>query len=219
MHSITTWLFDLDNTLYPASSNLFPHMHARMQRYIEQCLGVSADEADKLRYYYFKNYGTTMRGLMEEHGIAAQEFMDFVHDVPLDDIGPSASLTQGFEKLPGRKIVFTNADAKHAERILGHLNIRDHFEGIFDIHDGGFMCKPERGPYETLIRRYGCTPEKTCMIDDMQVNLKTAAELGMTTVWMRHEADWLRTKPLPAHHYPHCHHVVDGLEAFFKIAA
>jgi putative hydrolase of the HAD superfamily len=212
----TCWLFDLDNTLYSPYSNIFPQIHDRMGLYIMQRFGVDAERANAQRYDYFLRFGTTMRGLMIEHNIEAQEFMDFVHDVDLQAIAPDTHVTNLLHRLPGRKIIFTNADRKHASRILNHLNLASHFEDIFDIADGDYICKPDKRAYETLLARYKLEASNCCMFDDMQVNLKTAAELGMKTVWLRHAADWLRVKPDTAQHYPHCHYVADDLIPFLE---
>ncbi|NDE91503.1 MAG: pyrimidine 5'-nucleotidase [Alphaproteobacteria bacterium] len=216
LQNISTWLFDLDNTLYSANSNLFPQIHERMGEYLMNYFKITRDAAHDLRFDYFKKYGTTMRGMMVEHKIDPHDFMEFVHNVPLDDIAPCPTLSALFEQLPGRKFIFTNADHRHANRILNHLQLRHHFEAIFDIADGDFICKPDTGPYETLLRRHNLNATECCMIDDMQVNLKAAADLGMTTVWMRHEAEWLRNKPLSAEHYPHCHHTINDLTLFLQ---
>lgn len=216
LRDISTWIFDLDNTLYSADSNLFPQIHERMGLYLMDYFKIDRQAAHEMRFHYFKKYGTTMRGMMTEHNIDPHDFMEYVHNVELDDIGPCPKISALFKKLPGRKFIFTNADHRHANRILNHLQLRDHFEAIFDIADGDFVCKPETGPYETLLKRYNLNASECCMIDDMQVNLKAAADLGMTTVWMRHEAEWLRNKPQSPEHYPHCHHVINDLTVFLE---
>jgi putative hydrolase of the HAD superfamily len=216
LRDITCWLFDLDNTLYSPHSNLFPQIHERMGSYLMDYFKIGREAAHDLRYQYFKKYGTTLRGMMAEHAIDPDDFMAYVHDVDLNDIEPCPKISALFEGLQGRKFIFTNADYRHADRILNHLHLRHHFEAIFDITDGEYVCKPDTAPYEKLLQRYNLKAQECCMIDDMQMNLKAAAELGMTTVWMRHEADWLRTKPLSSEHYPHCHHVINDLTLFLE---
>lgn len=213
---IDSWLFDLDNTLYSPHSNLFPQIHERMGLYLMQKFGLSEQAAADLRFDYFKKYGTTLRGLMVEHQIIPEDFMDFVHAVDLGDIGPSAALTNALTKLKGRKVIFTNADRNHAQRILEHLKISHFFEGIFDIADGDYLCKPEIAPYKAVLNRFGFAAGRTAMVDDMQANLKPAAELGITTIWLRHAAEWLRHKPDEPHHYPHCHIAIGDLVPFLE---
>jgi putative hydrolase of the HAD superfamily len=216
LSNITTWLFDLDNTLYSATSDIFPLIHQRMSEFIMLRLGVDRAEAEKQRADYFHRYGTTMRGLMEEHKVDPTDFMDFVHNVPLDSAPPSEKLRNTIATLKGRKIIFTNADRRHATRVLNHLGLANHFPDIFDITDGAFVCKPNTEPYQQLLKQYGLKAEECCMIDDMEANLKPAAGLGMRTLWIRHEAEWLRHKPKSHEHYPHCHYTTDDLIPFFE---
>jgi putative hydrolase of the HAD superfamily len=213
---IKTWLFDLDNTLYSPASDIFPQIHERMSLYLIRRFGMTAEQASHKREEYFYTYGTTFRGLMEEHGIDPFEFMDFVHAVDLSDISPDPRLLKVLRKLPGQKIIFTNADRRHAERILNHLGLRDEFHSIFDIADGRYACKPDEGPYVNLLRHYGLNPAECCMVDDMERNLEPAARLGMKTLWLKHAADWLRHKPSEKHHYPHCHYVTEDLVSFME---
>ena len=210
------WLFDLDNTLYSPYSEIFPRIHERMQLYIMDRFGASPEEADHLRFVYFKKYGTTLAGLMAERKIDPQDFLDYVHDVPLDSIAPDPRINRALSRLPGRKIIFTNADKKHARRILAHLGLTTYFEAIFDITDSAFVCKPETAAYQALLDRYGLPAGNCWMVDDMERNLHAAAQLGMTTVWLRHEAPWLRVKPGSAESYPHCHHVTEDLTHFLE---
>ncbi len=216
LHRITTWLFDLDNTLYSPHAAIFPQMHRRMAAYIAQAFSVAREEAERLREHYFHAHGTTMRGLMLEHGVDPHEFMDFVHDVDLAAIGPAPRLEAALAALPGEKVVFTNADRKHARRILERLGVSFRFSDIFGIEDANYVCKPDEGPYRALIAKYALDPASCCMVDDMERNLETAARLGMKTLWLRHEAAWQKTTPLPAHHYPHCHYATNDLIPFLE---
>lgn len=213
---INGWIFDLDNTLYSPHSTLFPQIHARMQSYIVEFFGHNDKEASDIRFQYFKRYGTTLRGLMTEHQIDPQHFLDYVHDIDLSELSPSPRLSTALECLPGKKVIFTNADRPHAERVLQQLGLAGYFESIFDIADGAYVCKPERAPYEQLLGRHGLDAHRSCMFEDMQVNLKPAADMGMRTVWLRHEAEWLRVKPEAPQHYPHCHYVADDLIPFLE---
>jgi putative hydrolase of the HAD superfamily len=216
LSNTAAWLFDLDNTLYSPHSDVFPQIHKRMSLFIMQRFGMNEAQAAKRREDYFYTYGTTMRGLMVEHQVDPQEFMDFVHDVGLDAIGPDPRWNQVLRNLPGRKIIFTNADGRHARRILEHLGIATEFPDIFDIAAGDYACKPDEAPYRTLLLKYGLKGNECWMIDDMERNLEPAAKLGMRTVWFRHDADWQRHKPKEAHHYPHCHYVTDDLISFME---
>jgi putative hydrolase of the HAD superfamily len=212
----TAWLFDLDNTLYSPHSDVFPQIHKRMSLFIMQRFNMDEAQAAKRREDYFYNYGTTMRGLMVEHQIDPGEFMDFVHAVDLASLAPDPRWNQALQNLPGRKIIFTNGDHRHAKRILEHLEMATEFPDIFDITAGDYACKPDEGPYLTLLKKYGLKADECCMFDDMEKNLETAARLGMRTVWFRHEAEWQRHKPKDAHHYPHCHYVTDDLISFVE---
>lgn len=214
--NISTWLFDLDNTLYSPDSDVFPQIHQRMSQFIMQRFGIDCPAAEKRREDYFYQYGTTLRGLMIEHAIDPAEFMDFVHDVDLAALRPEPRLNAVLSALPGGKIIFTNADRRHAARLLDHLQIAPHFSHIFDIADGDYVCKPDEAPYRALLRRFGLHPGECCMVDDMERNLEPAARLGMKTLWLRHEADWLRHKPKAPEHYPHCHYATEDLIPFLE---
>ena len=187
-----TWVFDLDNTLYCSSTNLFSQVSARMTGFIADFLGVDGDEAFRVQKKYFREYGTTLRGLMHHHDIDPYRFLDHVHDVDLGMIGPDPSLNAALATLSGRKIIFTNASTEHAGRVMNRLGIAEHFEGVFDIADAGFVPKPEPAVYLQLVERHKFDPKRSVMVEDMARNLKPAADLGMTTVWVRTENDWGR---------------------------
>lgn len=213
---ITTWIFDLDNTLYSPHSDLFPQMHARMETFIRQHFDISAEEAAERRDFYFHKYGTSLRGLMVEENINPVEFLDFCHAVDLSSVTHDAELERLLAALPGRRLIFTNADTAHARRILERRQIAHLFDGIFDIADGNYVSKPHKSVYDAILHKYSTEAENACMFDDMQANLLEAANLGMTTVWLRHEAAWLRKPPGQAADYPHCHHVADDLIPFLR---
>jgi len=187
---IDVWIFDLDNTLYPASSDLFPQIAARMGSYIAARFALDAEAATALRRELFQRHGTTLRGLMVEHGVDPIEFMDYVHDIDLNVIVPAPALDAALAALPGRKLIHTNGSVAHAERVLGRLGLGRHFEGVFDIAAAEFVPKPERSGYETLLRRFGVVPAQAAMIEDMARNLEPAAALGMTTVLVSSQNDW-----------------------------
>jgi len=210
LDEIETWVFDLDNTLYPASCRIFDQIHRRMGEFIAAHFSVDMDEAVRIRRELFLAHGTTLRGLMTEHGIAPQAFMEYVHTLDLSAIARDHALGTALAALPGRKVVFTNGSARHAENILGHLGLDTHFSGIFDIEAAGYVPKPDPAGYDTLIRQFAIDPARTAMVEDMAKNLAPAAALGMTTVWVRGDADWAAEGA----DAPYVHHVVDDLAPF-----
>lgn len=181
------WVFDLDNTLYPASSNIFARIDDRIRGFIARHLGVTGDQAQKIRKSYFIEYGTTLRGLMDSHGIDPQPYLKYVHDIDISPINPAPALEAALAKLPGRKIIFTNATQAHARRVMERLGVGHHFEAVFDIEAAGFLPKPRPEIYEKLTADHGLNPARTVMIEDIARNLAPAAEIGMTTLWVRGE--------------------------------
>lgn len=184
---IACWIFDLDNTLYPASCKLFEQVGCRMDLFIAQKLDMELEAAQVLRRYYYRNYGTTLSGLMQEHGISPNEFLDFVHQVDHSLLPADTGLDQALTSLPGRKLVFTNGSRQHAEKVLLRLNVRPHFEEIFDIMDANYIPKPDLATYHRLIQRHGFLPEHAAMVEDLERNLRPAAALGMMTVLVEGE--------------------------------
>ncbi|MBI4184622.1 MAG: pyrimidine 5'-nucleotidase [Proteobacteria bacterium] len=182
---IEAWIFDLDDTLYPASSNLFAQVAERMTDYVCGFLGLDRANAEDLRRRYFREFGTTLKGLMTRHRIDPLAFLDYVHDIDLGVIEPSPRLAAALAGLAGRKIVFTNGSIRHAERVLARLGVSGQFDAIFDIVAAGFAPKPEPAAYRVLIDRHRIEPGAAVMIEDRAVNLGPAAALGMTTVWLR----------------------------------
>ena len=212
---IETWIFDLDNTLYPASCRLFDQIHARMTEFIALRLGLSPERALVVQKTYFREHGTTLRGLMTVDGIAPDDFMDFVHAVDLACVPADPALAAALGRLPGRKIVHTNGSARHAERLLDHLGIAESFCGIVDIAAAGYDPKPALAGYRELVRRHDVMPTAALMIDDIARNLVPAAALGMTTAWVRHAAEWSGEGAQDAH----IDHVIDDLAGFLAGAA
>ena len=213
--AVETWVFDLDNTLYPASSGLFPQVQARMNDYICARLGVSMDEAKALRAQYFREHGTTMHGLMAVHRVDPHEFMAFVHDVDLSCVPPNPELAAALRNLAGRKLVYTNGSVPHAENLLRHLGIDDLFDDIHDIVASEFAPKPAAAPFRAFVRRYGVEPTRALMVEDMAKNLAPAAELGMTTAWVKTGVDWAAA----ASDADYINYVVDDLAGFLGAAA
>ena len=181
---VTDWIFDLDNCLYPASTGLFELIDQRMGAYIERLLGVDPIEAKRVQKAHFHAHGTTLAGLMREHQVDPHDFLSDVHAIPLDRISNDERLALNLGRLPGRKIIFTNADEPYARRVLEALGVGEHFAELHDIHAAGLLPKPNEHGYRLLIDRFEIDPARAAMVEDMAQNLKPAKMLGMTTVWV-----------------------------------
>ena len=181
------WVFDVDNTLYHARYNLFSQIDARIGQFVAAFLGIEATEARRLQKAYFRDHGSTLRGLMSVHGVEADEFLSYVHDIDVTWLPPSAALERALATLSGRKIAFTNASSDHAHRVIARLGIGHHIEAVFDIADANYEPKPAPGTYERFVERHDIDPARTVMFDDIARNLGPAASLGMTTVWVRND--------------------------------
>ncbi|CCG08439.1 pyrimidine 5'-nucleotidase [Pararhodospirillum photometricum] len=211
-----TWVFDLDNTLYPASVDLFTQIDTRMKAYISRTLDLGPDEAFRLQKQYYHQYGTSLRGLMLEHGVDPQAFLADVHAIDHSVLAPDPVLRRALERLPGRKVVFTNGSVFHADRVLCALGLRDLFEAIFDIVASDYIPKPHPETYARLIDQLGIDPARAIMVEDLEKNLAPAHALGMTTVLVRntvHWSSWEGQSTTPET-LPHCHHVTDDLAAW-----
>lgn len=184
------WIFDLDNTLYPPQCNLFAQIDIRMGRFISALLGVDADEARRIQKDYFIRYGTTLKGLMDIHQVAPEDYLDYVHDIDVSPVPPNPRLVRALGDLPGRKLVFTNGSVPHAERVLARLGIDGQIDDVFDIAAAGFVPKPVPETYDRLIETYDLRPGAAVMVEDMARNLAPAAALGMTTVWLNTAYEW-----------------------------
>ncbi|MGO4722478.1 MULTISPECIES: pyrimidine 5'-nucleotidase [unclassified Inquilinus] len=195
LRHVEDWVFDLDNTLYAAKTDLFAQIDRRMGEYIRTHFDLPPAEARALQKRLFREHGTTLRGLMNERAVAPGPFLEFVHDIDVSAIGPSPVLAAALAELPGRKFIFTNGSVPHAERVLERMGLAGRFDGIFDIVAAAYVPKPDPGPYQALLDRYGLAPEATVMVEDMARNLLPAHRLGMTTVWVRTPSDW--GQPLP----------------------
>lgn len=207
LEHVEDWIFDLDNTLYPADSNLFAVIDQRMKAFIGAELGLGADDAFKVQKSYFRKYGTTLRGLMLHHGTDPHAFLDFVHDIDLTPLTPDPALARHLGKLRGRKIVHTNGSGDHARRVLDRLGLGEFFTGVFDIIEADFLPKPEPAAYRRLLERYRLRAETTALFEDIPRNLVSAAEMGMTTIWVRNDTRWAEE----AESRDHIHHVTDDL--------
>ena len=188
---VEAWLFDLDNTLYPAASNLFNQIDQRMGAYISNLLGISRQHARDIQKSYYRDFGTTLNGLMHNHSADPDAYLEYVHDIDLTVISAAPSLASALSQLPGRKIVFTNGSTVHAERVMTRLGIAKYFEGIHDIKASEYKPKPDYAAYHSVISRFQLTPGSLIMVDDIPANLEPASALGVTTVWVRNDG-WAR---------------------------
>jgi len=180
---IRTILFDLDETMYPRGTGIMDQLRVLIHRYIQTRLDLSCEEADVLRRRYFQIYGTTMRGLQVNHQIDADEFLAYVHDMPLHEyLQPNPQLDAVLTSIPQRKVIFTNASREHAEGILAQLGVRRHFEQIVDVRDMGYESKPQPDAYQRICNMLDIQPEECVLVEDNIRNLKPAKDLGMVTV-------------------------------------
>ena len=212
---IDTWIFDLDNTLYPASCRLFDQVDRLIGRFIELELGLDAAAARSLQKRYFREHGTTLAGLMRHHAIDPHEFLDFVHQIDVTPVEPSPALDRAIGRLPGRKLVYTNGSVDHAERVMRRLGVQPHFEAVFDIVAGDFVPKPEAASYRRLIERHAIDPSRAVLIEDLPKNLIPAAALGMATVLVATDCEWAAEDASG----DHVHHRADDLVAWIEAVA
>lgn len=189
---VDVWVFDLDNTLYPAHCRLFDQIDRRMGAFIADLLGCDPAEARRVQKGYLHSHGTTMRGLMTEHGVAPGDFLAYVHDIDYTPIPRNERLDRALAALPGRKLVFTNASTAHAARALDRLGVAHHFEATFDIEAAGWVPKPDSQPYARMIADHGIDPAASILFEDIPRNLEPARRLGMTTVWVRSDTEYGR---------------------------
>lgn len=179
---IREWVFDLDNTLYPHHSNLFAQVDVRITTFVSELLSLPRDEARALQKELYRDYGTTMNGLMALHGIDPDDFLQKVHDIDYSGLAPDPALGDAIRALPGRKFIFTNGDRGHAERTARQLGILDHFDEIFDIIAAGHEPKPAAATYGRFLERHGVEPARAAMFEDLGRNLEVPKSLGMRTV-------------------------------------
>ena len=190
VRDVDHWVFDLDNTLYPASANLFDQIDKKMCAYIADYLGLSHAEAYKVQKSYFREHGTSLRGMMENHHMDPGPYLDYVHEIDLSVIETDRRMNEALDRLPGRKVVFTNAATNYALNVLERLGIAHHFDGVFDIVDADYVPKPEPSVYDTVVERFGIDPTSAVMVEDIARNLRPAADLGMRTVWVMTDRPW-----------------------------
>ena len=181
---INTWIFDLDNTLYSADSGIFQQVHRLMGEFISKNLNMDMPEAKKLQSKYYKQHGTTLRGLMDNHGIDPDHFLDEVHRLNYSIVGSNKILNEELHKLQGRKIIYTNANKKHVIDVLDRIDLTNFFDEIFDIKMANYIPKPELKPYEQIIELFNIEPKSSAMFDDIAKNLVPAKKVNFTSVWI-----------------------------------
>lgn len=187
---VSTWVFDLDNTLYPAECDLFAQIDVAMTRYVSQLLGVERDEALAVQKRYYLEHGTTLAGLMARHSADPHHFLEVVHDIDYSPVAPDPELAGLIAALPGRKLVFTNGSRGHAARVVARLGLEGLFEDLFAIEDCAFAPKPTPESFARLLARHGFAPETGALFDDLPRNVAAAKALGFTTILVRSEKDW-----------------------------
>jgi putative hydrolase of the HAD superfamily len=182
LRHVDTWIFDLDDTLYPPEAEVMARVEGKMTDFVARQTGLPWAEAYVLQKRYLDAHGTTLAGLMAEHGVDPHAFLDEVHDVGLDKLNPDPALSAALARLPGRRLVFTNGDGRHAERILGHMGIRDLFEDVFHLEHANWVPKPSPVTMARMIAAHRVRPGTAAFFEDRARNLEPAAALGMTTV-------------------------------------
>ena len=190
--SIKFWIFDLDNTLYAGKTKVFEQVNKRMSKYISEKLNVSVEQAKKIQKKYFYEYNTTLNGMIKNHKIDANEFLEFVHDINIDFVKEDPELKKELKLLEGKKFIFTNGSKKHALNVTKKIGINQYFDDIFDIIDSNFVPKPAMEPYKKLVKKHKIDPNLCVLIEDIARNLKPAYELGMKTVWIENDEPWAK---------------------------
>ncbi len=203
---VSTWVFDLDNTLYPPSARLFDQIEVRMTNWVMQALGVDRARANHLRQHYWQTYGTTLAGLMAEHDIDPAPYLVDVHDISFHPLHPDPELAARIRALPGRRIVYTNGSAPYAQRVLEARGLSGLFDAVYGVEHAGFRPKPDRAAFETVFAADGLTPTTAAMFEDDPRNLAAPHAMGMRTIHVAPEAD-------PA---DHIHHHTDDLSGFLS---
>ncbi|MGH1577426.1 pyrimidine 5'-nucleotidase [Planktotalea sp.] len=203
---VTTWVFDLDNTLYPPHMRLFDQIEVRMTAYVMDALGVDKERADYLRGHYWRTHGTTLAGLMREHDVDPTPYLTDVHDIDFTVLSPDPDLRCAVNALPGRKIVYTNGSAPYAENVLDARGLAGLFDAIYGVEHADFHPKPDAAAFEMVFAKDGVTPHKAAMFEDDPRNLAVPHALGMRTVHIAEE-------PLDL---DHIHHHTDDLTAFLR---
>lgn len=214
---IETWVFDLDNTLYPHDASLWEQVDARITIWIAGFFGLDGLSARALQKHYYRQHGTSLRGLMTEERLVPDEFLEFCHDIDHSLLAPSPELSDVLSRLPGRRLIFTSGSVKHAANVCRRLGCFDQFEGVFDIVAAEYLPKPARATYELFLKVHGVDPARAAMFEDLSRNLAVPHDLGMTTVLVvpRETREIFRDDwELEGRGEPHVDHVTDDLTGF-----
>ncbi|HWP15725.1 MAG TPA: pyrimidine 5'-nucleotidase [Xanthobacteraceae bacterium] len=217
--NVETWVFDLDNTLYPRHLNLWQQVDDRIRAYIGDFLKVSPDEAFRMQKDYYKRYGTSMRGMMTEHGMDPDDYLAFVHKIDHSPLEPNPALGAAIEKLPGRKLILTNGTRTHADAVMRRLDIHMHFDDVFGINEADLEPKPLPQTYDKFLKLHGVDPARAAMFEDLARNLAVPHSLGMTTVLVVPEGSREVVREaweMEGHDAPHVDHVTDDLTGFLQ---
>jgi len=220
--SVETWVFDLDNTLYPHDLNLWQQIDDRIRSFVSDFLKVTKEEAFRVQKDYYKRYGTTMRGLMTENALKHEEYLEYVHEIDHSVLEANPPLGAMLEKLPGRKLILTNGTRKHAEAVMKRLDIDRHFEDVFDIAAADLDPKPHPQVYDRFLHKHGVDPQKAAMFEDLARNLSVPHALGMTTVLVVPPATrevFREGWELEGREAAHVDHVTDDLTGFLQSVA
>lgn len=214
---IDTWVFDLDNTLYPHHVNLWQQVDGRIRDFVANQLKVEAAEAFRIQKDYYRRYGTTMRGMMTEHGVSPDDFLAYVHDIDHSPLEPNPAMGQALAKLPGRKLILTNASVAHADKVLERLALGVEFDGVFDIISAEFEPKPARQTYRRFLDLHDVDASRSAMFEDLARNLAIPHELGMTTVLVVPDGTKKVVREaweMEGRDAPHVDHVTEDLTGF-----
>ena len=215
---VETWIFDLDNTLYPHEARVWPQVDERITLYVMNLFGLDGLSARALQKFFYHHHGTTLRALMEDYGVEPEEFLDFAHDIDHSAIELNTALGDAIEKLPGRKLILTNGSRRHAERVATKLGIYDHFEDVFDIAAADFVPKPDRRAYVSFLDRHKVDPRRAALFEDIAKNLVVPHDMGMTTCLVVPKTpdpfrDAFEQEAVEA---PHVDHVTSDLAGFLE---
>jgi putative hydrolase of the HAD superfamily len=181
---IDTWIFDLDNTLYSADSGIFQQVHDLMGKFVSKHLNVERKKAKEIQRKYYKQHGTTLRGMMDNHGVDPEYFLKEVHKLDYSIVDSNKKLNEELKKLKGRKIVYTNANLQHALDVLDRIELSNFFDYIFDIKMANYIPKPDLQPYKQIIKDFNLNPSTSAMFDDIAKNLVPAKKVGFTSIWI-----------------------------------
>ena len=182
--NVDTWIFDLDNTLYSADSGIFQQVSELMGKFVSKHLNIDIKEAKKIQRKYYKKHGTTLRGMMDNHGVDPDTFLNEVHQLDYSIVEPDQKLNEELDKLRGKKIIYTNANLQHVNQVLSRLELTNMFDDIFDIKMADYIPKPELNPYKQFIDKFNINTSCAIMFDDIAKNLVPAKDLGFTSVWI-----------------------------------